>query len=131
MTPWPTSSPTTPAAMTISPPTSRPVKQNGSPQKGGRPSGQKPPSNCGTLDLPSFGATRSRKAQPPRRQLDNNRIDSAVVAFLLLLGNHLLLWIILLGGALLLPQVLLMRDAAQILQYQRSMPPVSPVLLND
>lgn len=66
----------------------------------------------------------------PCRQLDNNRIDSAVVAFLLLLGNHLLLWIML-GGALLLPQVLLMRDAAQILQYQRSVAPVAPVLLND
>jgi hypothetical protein len=35
----------------------------------------------------------------PCRQLDNNRIDSAVVAVLLLLGNHLLLWIILLGGS--------------------------------
>lgn len=53
-----------------------------------------------------------------------------MVAFLLLLGNHLLLWIML-GGALLLPQVLLMRDAAQILQYQRSVAPVAPVLLND
>jgi hypothetical protein len=67
----------------------------------------------------------------PCRQLDNRRIDSAVVAFLLLLGNHLLMWIILLGGALLLPQVLQMRDAAQILQYQRSVAPVAPVLLND
>jgi lipid-A-disaccharide synthase-like uncharacterized protein len=63
----------------------------------------------------------------PCRQLDN-RIDSAVVAVLLLLSNHLLLWIILLGGALLLPQVLQMRDAAQILQYQRS---VAPVIHND
>jgi hypothetical protein len=62
------------------------------------------------------------------RQLDNSRMDSAVVAILLLFGNHLLLWIILLGGALLLPQVLLMRDAAQVLQYQRS---VAPVLRND
>jgi lipid-A-disaccharide synthase-like uncharacterized protein len=51
-----------------------------------------------------------------------------VVAFLLLLGNHPLLWSLLLGGALLLPQVLTMRDAAQILQYQRS---VAPVLRND
>jgi hypothetical protein len=117
--------------MTISPPTSRPVKQNGSPQKGGRPSGQRRPLNCGTLDQPSSGATRSRKAQPPCQQLGNNRIDSAVVAFLLLLGNHLLLWIILLGGALLLPQVLLMRDAAQILQHQRLVAPVAPVLRND
>jgi lipid-A-disaccharide synthase-like uncharacterized protein len=64
----------------------------------------------------------------PCRQLDNSKMDSAVVAFLLLLGSHLLLWIILLGGALLLPQVLLMRDAVQILQYQRS---VAPVLRND
>jgi hypothetical protein len=55
-------------------------------------------------------------------------MDSAVVAILLLFGNHLLLWALLLGGALLFPQVLLMRDAAQILQYQRS---VAPVLRND
>jgi lipid-A-disaccharide synthase-like uncharacterized protein len=58
-------------------------------------------------------------------------MDSVVVAFLLLLGNHLLLWIILLGGALLLSQVLQMRDAVQILQYQRLVAPVAPVLLND
>ena len=64
----------------------------------------------------------------PCRQLDNRMMDSVVVAFLLLLGNHLLLWIILLVGANLLPQVLLMRDAAQILRHQRE---VAPVLLND
>jgi hypothetical protein len=64
----------------------------------------------------------------PCRQLDNNRIDSAVVAVLLLLGNHLLPWIILLGGALLFSQAMMMRDAVQILQYQRS---VAPVLRND
>ncbi len=64
----------------------------------------------------------------PCRQLDNSRMDSAIVAILLLFGNHLLLWALLLGGALLFPQVLLMRDAAQILQYQRS---VAPVLRND
>jgi hypothetical protein len=67
----------------------------------------------------------------PCRQLDNNRIDSAVVAFLLLLGNHLLLWLLVAGGALLFSQVLLMRDAVQILQYQRLAAPVAPVLLND
>jgi lipid-A-disaccharide synthase-like uncharacterized protein len=55
-------------------------------------------------------------------------LDGAIVAGLLLLGNHLLLWVFLLGGALVLPQVLAMRDAAQILQYQRS---VAPVLRND
>lgn len=82
---------------------------------------------CGTLDLPSFGANHSRKT-PRKRQLDSGRLDSAVVVFLLLLGNHPLLWALLLGGALLFPQVLMMRDAAQILQYQRS---VAPVLRND
>jgi len=113
--------------MTHSLPASRPAKRNGSPQKGGRPSGQKPASSCGTLDLPFFGANHSR-GTPRKRQLDSGRLDSAVVAFLLLLGNHPLLWALLLGGALLLPQVLMMRDAVQILQYQRS---VAPVLRND
>ncbi len=51
-----------------------------------------------------------------------------MVVFLLLFGNHPLIWALLLGGALLFPQVLQMRDAAQILQYQRS---VAPVLRND
>ncbi len=110
--------------MTISPPPSRPAKRNGSPQKGGRPSGQKRPLNCGTPELPSFDATRSRKTQ----QFDNRRINSAVVAIFLLFGNHLLLWILVAASALLIPQVLLMRDAVQILQYQRS---VAPVLRND
>lgn len=64
----------------------------------------------------------------PRRQAAGNRLDGAIVAGLLLLGNHLLLWVMLLGGALLLPQVLAMRDAVQILQYQRH---VAPVLRND
>jgi hypothetical protein len=64
----------------------------------------------------------------PCRQIDNNRIDSAVVAFLLLLGNHLLLWLLVAGGALLFSQAMMMRDAVQILQYQRS---VAPVLRND
>jgi hypothetical protein len=54
-----------------------------------------------------------------------------VVAFLLLLGNHLLLWLLVAGGALLFSQVLLMRDAVQILQYQRLVAPVAPVLRND
>ena len=63
----------------------------------------------------------------PCRQLDNSKMDSAVVA-ILLLGNHLLLWLLVAGGALLFSQVLLMRDAAQILQYQRS---VARVLRND
>lgn len=64
----------------------------------------------------------------PRRQAAGNRLDGAIVAGLLLLGNHLLLWALLLGGALMLPQVLAMRDAVQVLQYQRS---VAPVLRND
>ena len=114
--------------MTISLPASRPAKQNGSPQKGGRPSGQKPPSNYGTLELPSFGATRSRKAPMPCRQLDNSKMDSAVIAILLLFSNHLLLWLLVAGGALLFSQAMMMRDAVQILQYQRS---VAPVLRND
>ena len=113
--------------MTHSLPASRPANRNGSPQKGGRPSGQKPPSNYGTLELPSFGATRSRKATPCR-QLDNSKMDSVVIAVLLLFGNHLLLWLLLAGGALLFSQAMMMRDAVQILQYQRS---VAPVLRND
>ena len=64
----------------------------------------------------------------PCRQLDNSKMDSAVIAILLLFGNHLLLWLLVAGGALLFSQVLLMRDAVQILQYQRS---VAPVLRND
>jgi len=113
--------------MTLSQPTNLPAQRNGSPQKGGQPNRQRPALKCGTLDLPSFAANHSRKT-PRKRPLDSGRIDSAVVAILLLFGNHLLLWIILLGGALLLSQVLMMRDAAQILQYQRS---VAPVLRND
>ena len=64
----------------------------------------------------------------PRRQVAGNRLDGAIVAGLLLLGNHLLLWVLLLGGIPLFFQVLAMRDAVQILQYQRS---VAPVLRND
>jgi hypothetical protein len=67
----------------------------------------------------------------PCRQLDNSKMDSVIVAILLLFGNHLLLLILVAGGAVLLPQVLLMRDAVQTLQYQRSAAPVAPVLLND
>ena len=114
--------------MTLSPPISRPAKQNGSPQKGGQPNKQRPVSNCGTLELPSFGATRSRRTPMPCRQLDNSKMDSAVIAILLLFGNHLLLWLLVAGGALLFSQAMMMRDAVQILQYQRS---VAPVLRND
>jgi hypothetical protein len=64
----------------------------------------------------------------PCRQLDNSKMDSAVVAILLLFGNYPLLWLLVVASALLLPQVLQMRDAVQILQYQRS---AAPVLLND
>jgi hypothetical protein len=113
--------------MTLSQPTNLPAQRNGSPQKGGQPNRQRPALKCGTLDLPSFAANHSRKT-PRKRQLDSGRLDSAVVVFLLLFGNHPLLWALLLGGALLLPQVLMMRDAVQILQYQRS---VAPVLRND
>jgi hypothetical protein len=54
-------------------------------------------------------------------------MDSTIVA-VLLFGNHLLLWLLVAGGALLFSQVMMMRDAVQILQYQRE---VAPVLLND
>ena len=67
----------------------------------------------------------------PRRQAAGNRLDGAIVAGLLLLSNHLLLWVLLLGGIPLFFQVLAMRDAVQILQYQRSAAPVAPVLRND
>jgi hypothetical protein len=55
-------------------------------------------------------------------------MDSAVIAILLLFGNHLLLWLLVAGGALPFSQAMMMRDAVQILQYQRS---VAPVLRND
>jgi hypothetical protein len=64
----------------------------------------------------------------PCRQLDNSKMDSAVITILLLLGNHLLLWLLVAGGALLFSQAMMMRDAVQILQYQRS---VAPVVSND
>ena len=64
----------------------------------------------------------------PRRQSAGNRLDGAIVAGLLLLGNHLLLWVLLLGGIPLFFQVLAMRDAVQVLQHERS---VAPVLRND
>jgi hypothetical protein len=67
----------------------------------------------------------------PCRQLDNSKMDSAIVAIFLLLGNHLLLWLLVAGGALLFSQAMMMRDAVQILQYQRSVAPVAPVLRND
>ena len=79
------------------------------------------------LTLPPVSRSSPRPTAP-RRQAAGNRLDGAIVAGLLLLGNHLLLWVLLLGGALLLPQVLAMRDAVQILQYRRS---VAPVLRND
>ena len=70
----------------------------------------------------------SPRPTAPRRQAASNRLDGAIVAGLLLLGNHLLLWVLLLGGIPLFFQVLAMRDAVQILQYQRS---IAPVLRND
>ena len=117
-------------------------KRNGSPQKDGQPTGQNIALKPATLASPSFRVSRSTTSRltlppvsrpsprptAPRRQAAGNRLDGAIVAGLLLLGNHLLLWVLLLGGALLLPQVLAMRDAVQILQYQRS---VAPVLRND
>ena len=39
-----------------------------------------------------------------------------------------MLWSLLIGGAILFPHVMKMRDAAQILQYQRG---VAPILLQD
>ena len=122
--------------------TAAPNRRNGSPQKGGQPTELRPLSSPATLASPSFLVSRSTtpgltlppasrpSPRPPasRRQAAGNRLYGAIVAGLLLLGNHLLLWVLLLGGAILLPQVLAMRDAAQILQYQRS---VAPVLRND
>ena len=78
------------------------------------------------LTLPPISRPAPRPPAP-RRQAASNRLDGAIVAGLLLLGNHLL-WALMLGGALLLPQVLAMRDAVQVLQYQRS---VAPVMRND
>jgi hypothetical protein len=83
-----------------------------------------------TASKPFLSPTCRPSPRPPapRHQAAGNRLDGAIVAGLLLLGNHLLLWALLLGGALMLPQVLAMRDAVQVLQYQRS---VAPVLRND
>ena len=122
--------------------TAAPNRRNGSPQKGGQPTGQKAALKPATLVSPSFRVSRlttSRLTLPPdsrpsprptapRRQAAGNRLDGAIVAGLLLLGNHLLLWVLLLGGIPLFFQVLAMRDAVQILQYQRH---VGPVLRND
>ena len=117
-------------------------KPNGSPQKGGQPTGQKAALKPATLVSPSFLVSRSTASRltlppvsrpsprpiAPRRQAAGNRLDGAIVAGLLLLGNHLLLWVLLLGGIPLFFQVLAMQDAVQILQYQRH---VAPVLRND
>ena len=95
-----------------------------------------------TLASPSFRVSRSTtprltlpqvsrpapRPPAPRHRAAGNRLDGAIVAGLLLLGNHLLLWVLLLGGIPLFFQVLAMRDAVQVLQYQRS---VAPVLRND
>ena len=84
-------------------------------------------STTSKLTLPQVSRPAPR---PPatRRQAAGNRLDGAIVAGLLLLGNHLLLWVLLLGGIPLFFQVLAMRDDVQVLQYQRS---VAPVLRND
>ena len=117
-------------------------KRNGSPQKGGQPTGQKAALKPATLASPSFLVSRSTTSRltlppifrpaprptAPRRQAASNRLDGAIVAGLLLLGNHLLLWVLLLGGIPLFFQVLAMRDAVQVLQHERS---VAPVLRND
>jgi lipid-A-disaccharide synthase-like uncharacterized protein len=47
---------------------------------------------------------------------------------MLSLGNHLMLWCLLIGGAILFPHIMQMRDAIQILQYQRG---VAPILRQD
>ena len=122
--------------------TAAPNRLNGSPQKGGQPTGQNTALKPATLVSPSFLVSRSTASRltlppvsrpsprptAPRRQAAGNRLDGAIVAGLLLLGNHLLLWVLLLGGIPLFFQVLAMRDAVQILQYQRH---VAPVLRND
>ena len=71
---------------------------------------------------------QSKKFCQPAGKRQSEGIDSFLVAFLLLIGNHLLLWCLLIGGAILFPHIMQMRDAAQILQYQRS---VAPVLIRD
>jgi hypothetical protein len=81
--------------------------------------------NAESLQSEKFREPATRR-QSRRRQSEG--IDSFIVAFILLLGNHLMLWSLLIGGAILFPHVMKMRDAAQILQYQRG---VAPILLQD
>ena len=81
--------------------------------------------NAESLQSEKFRQPATRR-QSKRHQSEG--IDSVIVAFLLLLGNHLMLWCLLVGGAILFPHIMQMRDAIQILQYQRG---VAPILRQD
>jgi hypothetical protein len=81
--------------------------------------------NAESLQSEKFRQPATRR-QSRRRQSEG--IDSFIVAFILLLGNHLMLWSLLIGGAILFPHIMQMRDAIQILQYQRG---VAPILRQD
>ena len=74
--------------------------------------------------------------QPAKRRRSERRksegIDSFFVASFLMIGNHLISWVLLVGGAILFPHIMQMRDAVQILQYQRGVAPsVAPTLRQD
>jgi len=77
------------------------------------------------------GSVNSAKIHQSKQKRQSGGVDSFIVAFLLLISNHLMLWCLLIGGAVLLPHVLKMRDAVQLLQYQRSVAPVAPILRQD
>jgi hypothetical protein len=85
--------------------------------------------NAESLQSEKFRQPATRR-QSQRHQSDG--IDSFIVAFMLLLGNHLMLWYLVIGGAILFPHIMQMRDAIQILQYQRGVAPsVAPILRQD
>jgi len=89
---------------------------------------------CKTSENPE--SLQSEKfRQPAKRRRSERRksegIDSFVASFLMI-GNHLISWVLLVGGAILFPHIMQMRDAVEILQYQRGVAPsVAPTLRQD
>ncbi len=70
------------------------------------------------------GSPQSQKFRQlaSRRQSKGN--DSFWLELLLMIGNHPIFWFLLIGGSILCLYVIPMRDAVQILQYQRGLAPI-------
>jgi hypothetical protein len=90
---------------------------------------------CKTSENPESLQSKKFRQPATRRQSQRHQsdgIDSFIVESFLMIGNHLILWVLLVGGAILFPHIMQMRDAVQILQYQRGVAPsVAPSLRQD